>query len=474
MEQQHVAHADARRPARGSAPRRPRVPAGRPRRAPAPRGRRRRRGRSPSSMPPRTAGAPATARPTTLPALCPPSTRRCASTMSSNGTIRSITGTSPPVSRSSTRSASSPAFAVSSRSPVNAIAARRPRRNEPGERHLHQDRAGRNGREVDAVGGQRRTALPERALADGVEDDVVRAAGRREVLAGVVDHPVGAERQRRAARGPCRTRRRPSRRGASRVARPSSPRVPEAPFTSTRSGRRARAPPSRRKGSAVRNAVVRSPTASAACPPRRAAARSRTLGDHQELGMGADSAAPMAPNTRSPIANRVTPVSDGVDDPGEVGAEHRDFRGARSPKARRANHGVPDARGAVGRADRHRVHPDAAPPLRPARIGAASTMPTTSGASVPFVGCDSHDAALLLRVGVLEDVVERHPEHPRDLEGHLERGRVAALLDGDDGLAGHPEALRELGLGHLAVGEPQRADVVGDPRGLHHVGTPRR
>ena len=72
----------------------------------------------------RSAGDIAT---TTLPALCPPSTRRCASTMSSNGTTRSITGTIAPDSRRSTRSGSSPALSASGRSPVNAIAARRPR-----------------------------------------------------------------------------------------------------------------------------------------------------------------------------------------------------------------------------------------------------------------------------------------------------------------------------------------------------------
>ena len=46
-------------------------------------------------------------------------------------------------------------------------------------------------------------------------------------------------------------------------------------------------------------------------------------------------------------------------------------------------------------------------------------------------------------VGILEHLVERHLEHPGDLERHLKGGGVAALLDGDDGLAGHPDALGE-------------------------------
>ena len=62
----------------------------------------------------------------------------------------------------------------------------------------------------------------------------------------------------------------------------------------------------------------------------------------------------------------------------------------------------------------------------------------------------------LLLVRVLEDVVERDAEHVGDLEGHLQRRRIPALLDGDDGLPGDADALGQFGLGHLAVLEPQR------------------
>ena len=73
-----------------------------------------------------------------------------------------------------------------------------------------------------------------------------------------------------------------------------------------------------------------------------------------------------------------------------------------------------------------------------------------------------------LFVRVLEDLVERHAEDPGDPEGHLERGRVLALLDGDDRLAGHADSIGQVRLGHLAVGEPERADRVGDAGRLHH------
>src|SRR5215469_7549389 len=73
-------------------------------------------------------------------------------------------------------------------------------------------------------------------------------------------------------------------------------------------------------------------------------------------------------------------------------------------------------------------------------------------------------------VGVREHRVERHPEHPGDLEGHLQGGGITALLDRDDGLPGHPDALRQLRLRHLTVGEPQRAYGVGDPGRLAHDG----
>jgi hypothetical protein len=81
---------------------------------------------------------------------------------------------------------------------------------------------------------------------------------------------------------------------------------------------------------------------------------------------------------------------------------------------------------------------------------------------------------LLIGVRVLEHVVQRNLEDARDLEGHLEGGRVTALLDGDDGLAGDADAIGQLRLGHLAVGEPQRANGIGDRRRLHHDWSPSR
>src|SRR5215471_2576158 len=48
---------------------------------------------------------------------------------------------------------------------------------------------------------------------------------------------------------------------------------------------------------------------------------------------------------------------------------------------------------------------------------------------------------LCVPVGVLEDLVEGYPEDAGDLEGHFEGGGVPALLDGDDGLPGDPDAL---------------------------------
>ena len=74
-----------------------------------------------------------------------------------------------------------------------------------------------------------------------------------------------------------------------------------------------------------------------------------------------------------------------------------------------------------------------------------------------------------LFVRVLEDRVERHAEDPGDLERRLERGRVPALLDGDDRLAGHADSIREFRLGHLVVGEPERSDRVGDEGRLYHL-----
>src|SRR5258708_4991193 len=74
----------------------------------------------------------------------------------------------------------------------------------------------------------------------------------------------------------------------------------------------------------------------------------------------------------------------------------------------------------------------------------------------------------------MEDVIERHLEHAGEQERHLKRRRVPALLDGDDGLPGHADALGELGLRHLAGREPQGPDGVRDPCRLHHCGRPFR
>ena len=75
---------------------------------------------------------------------------------------------------------------------------------------------------------------------------------------------------------------------------------------------------------------------------------------------------------------------------------------------------------------------------------------------------------------VVEDLVEGHAEHPRDLKGHLERRRVATLLDRDDGLARDPDPIGQFGLGHLAVLEAEASDLVGDPGRLDHDQKPRR
>ena len=69
---------------------------------------------------------------------------------------------------------------------------------------------------------------------------------------------------------------------------------------------------------------------------------------------------------------------------------------------------------------------------------------------------------------VLEGLVERHVEHSRDLERHLEGWRVAPLLDGDDGLAGDADAICQVRLCHLSVREPERSNGVGDLGWLHH------
>ena len=76
------------------------------------------------------------------------------------------------------------------------------------------------------------------------------------------------------------------------------------------------------------------------------------------------------------------------------------------------------------------------------------------------------------RAGRMADPVPVDPavrgQPGRDLERGLERGGVAALLDGDDGLTRDADPAGELLLGHLAVLEPEHPDRVRDLRGLRH------
>src|SRR5690606_17864375 len=71
------------------------------------------------------------------------------------------------------------------------------------------------------------------------------------------------------------------------------------------------------------------------------------------------------------------------------------------------------------------------------------------------------------RVGlvvVLEDFLERHPEHAGNPERDLERGGVLAELDRVHGLPSHADPIRELLLRHLAMIEAQSPDAVRDRR----------
>jgi uncharacterized protein (TIGR02466 family) len=62
----------------------------------------------------------------------------------------------------------------------------------------------------------------------------------------------------------------------------------------------------------------------------------------------------------------------------------------------------------------------------------------------------------------LEHFLERLVEDASDAERGLERGGIFALLDRGDGLTRDANRDAELGLGHLAREEAQRADLVGD------------
>jgi hypothetical protein len=73
----------------------------------------------------------------------------------------------------------------------------------------------------------------------------------------------------------------------------------------------------------------------------------------------------------------------------------------------------------------------------------------------------------------LEEVVDADLESAGDLKGELERGRVPALLDGDQRLTGDADASGEVGLrdaGFLAT----CADAVGDKGRLDNQTSPRR
>src|SRR5690606_40937376 len=78
--------------------------------------------------------------------------------------------------------------------------------------------------------------------------------------------------------------------------------------------------------------------------------------------------------------------------------------------------------------------------------------------SRPRPGAPARGARSPAVVRVLERLLQRHPEHAGDPEGHLQGRGVAPLLDGDDRLARDADALGELRLRHLAVAEAQRTE----------------
>ena len=117
---------------------------------------------------------------------------------------------------------------------------------------------------------------------------------------------------------------------------------------------------------------------------------------------------------------------------------------------------VRDARREPLRRPDHGAHADAA----------AQKLLQDAAAGAPGAAQEQNRHDLHLRI--LEHVIERDVEHPRDLKGHLERRRVAALLDGDDRLPGDAHPVGEIRLRHLAGGEPERPDAVGDPGRLAH------
>ncbi|GAA2458987.1 hypothetical protein GCM10009857_24770 [Agromyces soli] len=104
---------------------------------------------------------------------------------------------------------------------------------------------------------------------------------------------------------------------------------------------------------------------------------------------------------------------------------------------------------------------------------ADSVMTELSQASARAALSPAAGASLRVGLGVLEELVDAEAEDTTELEGELEGRRVLALLDRDEGLPGHADPARELGLrqaGALTDGP----DAIGHPGGLHHQASPRR
>src|SRR5690606_502185 len=73
------------------------------------------------------------------------------------------------------------------------------------------------------------------------------------------------------------------------------------------------------------------------------------------------------------------------------------------------------------------------------------------------------------------NLIQRHTEHSCDLERHLQRRRILALLDRDDRLPRHTHPVSQLRLRQLTVNKTQTPDVIRHPRRpRHHSSPPRR
>src|SRR5690349_5185556 len=156
----------------------------------------------------------------------------------------------------------------------------------------------------------------------------------------------------------------------------------------------------------------------------------------------------LVPNTRSPGLNRVTAAPTASTTPamlppgiGSLGlvspANSRTMAGSAERNAVSAGVTVD----AICRTSTSRS---------PTTGSGISRTTTTSGGPYRSIH------AAFISILVLKRRFKRHAEHARDPERHLERGRVAALFDGDDGLAGHADLLGQLRLRHLAGMEAQR------------------